>query len=111
MKIKTPLEFQPFKDGICNIYTTDEYGDKSYKYEGICFDNKTIGYRRVYAAKAAQSNISRVISIPMLNNLDNFDKVEILGEDCYYSVEIIQEVWSSNPPSILLTLNKVGIQQ
>lgn len=111
MKIKTPTEFNPFKDGICSIFTMDEEDEnKTYKYEEICFDNKTIGYKRVYAAKAAQSNISKVISIPLINGIDNLDYVEIVGENCYYSIEVVQELQNSNPPSINLTLEKVGIQ-
>ena len=55
MKIKTPTEFIPFKDGVCNIYTENEEDEKVYKYKNIYFNNKTLGFKRAYAAQAVNS--------------------------------------------------------
>lgn len=104
MKIRTPTEFKPFKDGKCNIFTPIGE-EKQYKFKGLSFDNKTLGFKRFYAAKAAQVDISNVISIPRISGIDNYDKVEI--GDKLYDIELIQEKFDTNPPSIDLTLKDV----
>ena len=108
MKIKTPTEFIPFKDGVCNIYTEDEDGERVYKYKNIYFNNKTLGFKRAYAAQAVNSDINRVITIPYIGGLDNHCCVEI-GNDSY-TVDLVQEIYDSNPTSIDLTLKKCGVQ-
>lgn len=111
MKIKVPnVEFNSFKDGICNIYTVDEENNKTYKIRNINFDNRILGFKRVYAAQAVNSNINRVIRIPLIQEIDNYDCLEIVGEDCYYTIDVIQVIYDSNPRSIDLTLKKVGVQ-
>lgn len=112
MKIKRQnnIEFQPFKDGKCNIYTLDEEGNKTYKYKNISFDNRVLGFKRVYAAQSVNSDINRVIRIPFVEGIDNHDYLEILREDCYYTIDLTQVIYESNPQSIDLTLKKTGIQ-
>ena len=112
MKINRPgnVEFQAFKDGMCNIYNIDEEGNKNYKFKNLSFDNRVLGFKRVYAAQAVNSNINRVIRIPSVNGIDNYDCLEIVGEDHYYTIDIIQVIYDSNPQSIDLTLKKVGVQ-
>ena len=113
MKIKRPnnVEFQPYKDGMCSIYTeSEEENEKTYKYKNIHFDNRMLGFKRVYAAKAANSNINRIIRIPNIPNIDNYDCLEVKGEHCYYTIELVQDVPDENPHSLDLTLKKVGIQ-
>lgn len=105
MKIKTDIEFVAFKDGICDIYTEDEDGIKTYKYNNLCFDNRHLGFNRVFAAKAVQVKTNAVIRIPQVMNIGN-DKVEIknIGK---YSIELVQQIFDTNPPSIDLTLKQL----
>ena len=112
MRIKRPrnIEFQAFKDGMCNIYNIDEEGNKNYKFKNLNFDNRILGFKRVYAAQAVNSNINRVIRIPFVSGIDNYDCLEIIREDCYYTIDVIQSIYDSNPASIDLTLKKVGVQ-
>lgn len=102
MKIKTPLEFQPFKDGISNIYCTDDEENKIYKYKGIRFDNRILGFKRFFAAESAKVKINKIIRIPMINNIDTYDIVEIDRD--IYEIKMIQELRETNPPSMELTL-------
>jgi len=106
VKIKTNIEFQAYKDGICNIYSENEDGDKVYKHKNLAFDDRVMGFKRAYAAKSVQSDINRVIRIPLLNGIDNFDVVEILSNTYY--IDLVQQIFDSNPSSIDLTLKKVG---
>ncbi len=113
MRIKRPgnIEFNAFKDGMCSIYTeSEEENEKTYKYKNIHFDNRMLGFKRVYAAKSANSNINRVIRIPDIPYVDNYDCVEITGDNCYYTIELVQKIYDANPVSLDLTLKKVGIQ-
>jgi len=104
MKIKPKnIEFVSFNDGICDIYTVDDEGKRSNKYSGLNFSKKVLGYKRYWAAAASQMQINRVIKIPLVNGIDTFDTVEIEGEG-KYDIKLMQEIYDSNPPCIILTL-------
>lgn len=107
MKIKTDgIEFQSFNDGVCNIYSTDEKDVRleQNKYNNLCFDNRILGFGRVFEAKARQIDVNRVIRIPQVPGIDNYDYVEIEG--IKYGVKLVQPIYDTNPPSIDLTLDK-----
>lgn len=107
MKIKVPnIEFASFSDGICDIYSSDEEGNKNYKYRSLGFSNKVLGFARHYAAKAVQVQTNAVIRIPKLSGIDIHDTLEIknLGK---YDIELVQNIFDSNPPSIDLTLRQL----
>lgn len=107
MKIKVPkIDFISFADGICNIYNEDEEGKKTYKYKSIGFTNKVLGYNRHYAAKAVQVKVNAVIKIPKVSGVDIHDTLEILGLG-KYDIELIQNIFESNPPSMDLTLRQL----
>lgn len=106
MKIKTNnIEFVSFSDGICNIHTIDEEGNKIYKYKNLGFSKCILGYKRFWAAAANQMEINKVIKIPQLSNVDTYDKVQI--NDIDYDIKLIQSKFETNPPSIDLTLQQV----
>lgn len=107
MKIKTPnIEFISFSDGICNIYSEDDAGNKIPKYEALGFSNKTLGFNRYYAGKAANVEINRVIKIPDIPNIDNHDMVEINGVGKFF-IELVQFKDDTNPLSKDLTLRQL----
>ena len=100
------IEFTSFSDGICDIYTEDEEGNKTYKYTNIAFEKRTLGYARHFAAKAVQTKVNTVIRIPSLSNIDDHDTIEIRGFGSY-EIEIIQEILDSNPITLQLTLKQL----
>lgn len=107
MKIKVPnIDFTCFKDGLCDIYTEDEEGNKNYKFRGLGFENRVLGFGRHYAAKAAQVKTDAVIRIPKLQGIDIHDTLEIknLGR---YDIELVQDIFDSNPLSLDLTLRQL----
>lgn len=108
MKIKNNIEFTSFSDGVCNIYSEDEEGNKEYKYESIGFENRTLGYNRYFAAKAVNIQTNCVIRIPKIVGIDNHDIVEVNGTG-KYKVEMIQMIYNTNPLSIDLTLKQLEI--
>ena len=99
MKIKAPnIEFIAFKDGVCDIYYEDEDGNKVEK--------SILGFKRHFSAKAVNVDISKVIKIPMVQGIDNYDTVEIKNEG-KYKIELIQEKNDTNPPSQDITLKRI----
>lgn len=107
MKIKVDnIEFISFSDGICDIYSEDEEGNKVGKYTNLGFSNRVLGFKRYFTAAANQIQVNRVIRIPPVPNIDNHDTVEVknVGK---YSVELAQVVFDTNPPSIDLTLRQL----
>lgn len=106
MKIKTDVEFNSFSDGICDIYSEDEEGNKSPKYNNLGFSNRVLGFNRHYAARANQVQTNAVIRIPQLTGIDTHDTVEIKGKG-KYDIELAQNIFDTNPPSIDLTLRQL----
>jgi len=107
MKIKANnIEFISFSGGVCDIYYEDDEGVKSYKYKDIGYDNRILGFRRHFAAKKVNVNINKVIRIPLVEGIDNYDKVEIknIGK---YDIELSQIIYDTNPPCIDLTLKEM----
>lgn len=106
MKIKTDIEFISFSDGICDIYTEDEEKNKTYKYNSLGFTQRVLGFNRYFTASANQVKVNAVIRVPKVPNINNHDIVEIKGKG-RYSIELLQEITDTNPPSIDLTLKQL----
>ena len=107
MKIKAPnIEFIAFKDGVCDIYYEDEDGNKVEKYVALGFEKSILGFKRHFSAKAVNVDISKVIKIPMVQGIDNYDTVEIKNEG-KDKIELIQEKNDTNPPSQDITLKRI----
>lgn len=111
MKIKTDnIEFVSFSDGICDIYTEDEEENKNYKLRGLGYEERVLGFKRHFAAKAAQVQANAVIRIPKVPGIDTHDTLEILNMG-KYDIELAQNIKDSNPPSIELTLIQLEMFQ
>lgn len=107
MKIKMDnIEFVSFSDGVCDIYTEDEEGTLTYKHKGLGFTNRVLGYNRVFAAQAVQAKANAVIRIPQVKGIDTHDVVEIKGIG-KYDIELVQNIFDTNPPSVDLTLRRL----
>lgn len=106
MKIKIGnIEFTNFNDGVCNIYATDENNERiADKYSNLGFSDRVLGFKRYFEAAANQIEINRVIRIPQLPGIDNYDYVEINAE--IYGIKLVQSIYDTNPPCIDLTLDK-----
>lgn len=92
------IEFLTFNDGYATI------NDIRYPY-----GERSIGYRRHYAAKTAGSQIDTLIHIPYTKAVKADDKVTI--GDVTYRVELAQELRNTNPHCVLLTLRRYSIKR
>jgi hypothetical protein len=106
MKIKTDTEFISFSDGVCDIYTVDDAGEKTDKYPALCFSNRVLGFKRYYAAAANQAQINRVIRVPQISGIEIHDTAEISGVG-KYDIDLVQYIYDTNPPCIDLTLRQL----
>lgn len=99
------IEFIAFEDGICDIYIQDDDNiTPNYKYEKLGFSKKILSYNRYFASNSVNNKISKVISIPLVSGIDAHDTVKI--DDIEYDLILAQEIYTSNPPSITLSLER-----
>lgn len=99
------IEFIAFEDGICDIYIQDDDNvEPDYKYKRLGFSKKVLSYNRYFASNSVNSKISKVISIPLVSGIDAHDTVKI--DNVEYDLILAQEIYTSNPPSITLSLEK-----
>ncbi len=108
MEIKTPTRFEAFLDGVCDIYEID--GENRLARERklhLCYADLVIGAKRHYAARAAQTSISRVIRLPQRRCISSQDAV-VIGQ-IRYEIEQVQQINDTNPPVMDLTLRQIGM--
>lgn len=103
MKIKTPTEFLTFTSGSCDVYSIA--GNKiDQKLMTLAFGERTVGFKRHYAARAAGSQIERLIQVPIQREISAVNRVVIDGAE--YKIEQAQHLADTNPPATVLTLRK-----
>ncbi|PKM75922.1 MAG: hypothetical protein CVU90_15185 [Firmicutes bacterium HGW-Firmicutes-15] len=95
-----------YNDGVCEIYRLDENDERVVKHTGIRFQKRILGFKRFYAAQAAQTDIARVIRIPHIIGIDAHDYVEITGEGIYEVIQS-QDILDFTPNPIDLTLRQL----
>ena len=106
MKIQMPTEFLTFNDGYCDIYSVK--GNKlDKKLMHLCFGNRVVGYKRHYAARAASTEINRLIQIPIQRSVTVENRAVI--DTAEYKIEQAQNLYDTNPPATVLTLRKIGV--
>ena len=69
-----------------------------------------MGFRRFYAAQAAQTDITRIIRIPYLTNVNAHDFVEIKNEGVYEIIQS-QEILEFTPSCLDLTLRQLEMHK
>lgn len=106
MKIKRDTEFSSFSDGVCDVYTLDEDGARADKYTGLGYEERVMGYKRHFAAAAAQVRVDAVIRVPLVPGIDPRDTVALRSGGCF-EVELVQTIRDCNPPALDLTLRKL----
>lgn len=105
MKIQTPTQFLTFNDGSCDIYSVK--GNKlDIKILTLCYGNRTVGMKRFYAARAASTEINRLIQIPLRGDVTAENNAVIDG--IRYRIEQSQNLYDTNPPATVLTLRRIG---
>jgi hypothetical protein len=105
MKIETPTEFLTFNDGLCDVYSV-KANKRDAKLLTLCFGKRTVGFKRHYAARAANTEINRLIQIPLHEDVTSENRVVIGTAE--YKIEQAQNLYDTNPPTTVLTLRKIG---
>lgn len=108
MKIKTPIEFETFNDGIIKIYQTDE--DDKIKPETVKefhFGSEKIGVNRYFSALANDVEISQVIHVHKDLSLRT-DNAAVIGKTRFKIIQI-QFDDTRNPPVSVLSLSQRGL--
>ena len=105
MKIQTPTEFQTFTDGYCEVYSV-KANRLDEKLLTLPFGDRTIGYKRHFAARVASSEITRLIQVPRQPVITATCRAVIDGAE--YKIEQAQQLSDTNPPVTVLTLRKIG---
>lgn len=63
--------------------------------------------KRFYAARAASTEITRLIHIPLHEDVTAENRA-VIGK-AVYKIEQSQNLYDSNPPATVLTLRKIGV--
>lgn len=71
------------------------------------FGEQSVGYQRHYAARSANSKISRVIHVPYTRDISPQSLAEI--NDKSYIIDIVQPTQKTMPPCTVLTLVDYGV--
>ena len=108
MKIKTPIEFLTFNDGIVDIYDTDE-DDRIIRntVKQRRFGNRTVGVKRYYSAKQSDIELDLVIHVHRDSELNTQHAAVI--KNTRYKIEQVQQLTDTNPPVTVLSLSQRGL--
>ncbi|MBP3701700.1 MAG: hypothetical protein J6I64_07405 [Lachnospiraceae bacterium] len=115
MKIKTPVDFQTFTDGICKIYqvvNAAEAGDRPkdglrVMYERVPYERRTVGVTRFYQAAQADVKIEALIRIPYQPRIGTNHICEING--LQYRIRQAQEIKETMPQATDLSLERLEV--
>lgn len=115
MRIITPIAFQTYNDGICQIYRTGNISVPGrmpekvieLKYKRVPFERRTIGVKRHYLAKQEDVQLSEVIRIPENRGISTQDICTI--GDIQYEIEQIQRIRDTEPPSMDVALKRLEV--
>lgn len=72
------------------------------------FGERTMGYKRHYAARTAGVHIARLIHIPYTTDISVNSRCKIGDND--YIIENVQIVRDSYPPCTVLSLSEYGVR-
>lgn len=97
-------QFKEFNDGIVKIYVEDENG--MLRRSGIPemrFGKENVSYKRHYAAKAADTEITRLIHVPIIVSEIPINTYAVIKDEQYH-IEKADTYEDEKPPIHKLTL-------
>ena len=104
MRLKNS-RFETFNDGVLDICEASKRVLTKTKVSGARFGNKTVGYKRYWDVKVAGTEISRMVSVLYLPQIER-DDIALIG-DRQYRIADITEKFDASPPCLYLTLESV----
>ena len=114
MRIKTNVPFQTFNDGICQICSLKNVGEKgrmpvtelSRKAGRVPFEARRVGVKRFFEAKQENAEIDKVIRIPDAFLVSTQDVCVLDG--IQYGVYQVQSVPDAMPGAQDLSLKRLA---
>ena len=106
---KTPnrTRFEPFLDGLCDLWQLDESRTPVLLQSGIRFQNRVVGFKRNFAADQAGRTVQKLIRIPQNPNVRKGTFV-VIGQE-QYAVLQAQNIPDTIPKCTDLTLEQPDI--
>ena len=102
---------QSYNDGVVKIYGVVDAAPAGYQPSEqlallytLHYENRRVGIQRYYSAKQAQSEVKRVLRVPLLPGRLTPRNKAITEDGAEYRVDLVQLVPDVWPPSDDLTL-------
>lgn len=108
-RMKNAIESDSFNDGFvwAMPYSDDGEPDRE-KAVRLHFGNRSLTFKRILEARQIQAEITRVIAVPLpfplIDRLRKCKCADIGGK--VYKIEIMQEIISAVPPTVVLSLSE-----
>lgn len=104
--IKNELEIQTYNDGLVAIYETVAPRTLAeHPIYKLCYEDRTVGVTRYYAAQQANAKIAHVLRCPKIKAVGT-QHIAVL-DDHNYAITLIQYPKNVTPESMDLTLEEV----
>lgn len=102
-----PVRFEPFLDGLCDLWQLDEDRNPVLLQAGIRFQNRVVGFKRNFAADQAGRTVQKLIRIPQ-NPKVNKGTFVVIGQE-QYTVLQAQNIPDTIPRCTDLTLEQPDV--
>ncbi|MGN0484898.1 MAG: head-tail adaptor protein [Lachnospiraceae bacterium] len=100
-------KFETFNDGILDICKASGRTLIETKAAGVRYGNKTVGVKRYWEAQVSGNNISRMVSVLYIPDIERDDIILVKGRQ--YRISQVQEKFDAKPPCLYLSLESIQI--
>ena len=106
-RTQNKVAFEPFLDGLCDLWQLNENRTPVVLQRGIRFQNRVVGFKRNFTAEQAGRTVQKLIRIPQNANVKRGTFVVIGPEQ--YTVLQAQDIPDTIPKCTDLTLEQPEI--
>lgn len=106
-RITQKVKFEPFLDGLCDLWQLDENRNPVPLQAGIRFQNRVVGFKRNFTAEQAGRTVQKLIRIPQNPKVTKGTFV-VIGQE-QYSVLQAQNIPDTIPRCTDLTLEQPDV--
>lgn len=101
------VKFEPFLDGLCDLWQLDESRMPVLLQSGIRFQNRVVGFKRNFTAEQAGRTVQKLIRIPQNPQVKKGTFV-VIGQE-QYTVLQAQNIPDTVPRCTDLTLEQPDV--
>lgn len=106
-RAQNKVAFEPFLDGLCDLWQLNENRTPVVLQRGIRFQNRVVGFKRNFTAEQAGRTVQKLIRIPQNANVKRGTFV-VIGQE-QYTVLQAQDIPDTIPKCTDLTLEQPEI--